>query len=332
MKRPPNPCPASLLEPHPSLALVPTRDELLARHEALTVHNAEWRHTRDDLHQSVEQMWGSIRQHGVKVPVKVVFVGGKALVVDGRNRLAAARAADLSVPWEEVPATKIDETVETSLFDRNHFTPFQRAYIAVRRHPEVLEGKPGRRKSNSGDPLFVSQEAIARLADVHLDTVKRAIALVKKFAHAELDAEQWEWRIFTGFELQQTSCAGAATKTEDNGTRTVERHVKNFKERCGTLFTLVRDTWGQEQTGAAQRQELVCSAAQFLLQAPEEFRTSVLRTLKNGLPPGWEGFKRQEKSRVLQTHEQVLAKTRAAAEFYRNLSNAELKEDGHADD
>lgn len=110
-------------------------------HPALKGH-ARWADDDSRLHA----LTASVREHGVRDPIKIT--GGHA-IVDGRHRWLAAKRGQLAtVPCVVVADSEVHTIILDSLLNRRHYTPGQRAYLAVQFLEDAVRESVSRRLAN----------------------------------------------------------------------------------------------------------------------------------------------------------------------------------------
>lgn len=195
----------TLYDPHqlvisPVLSRVATRWDVLDKLTTERDHQETLAELKDEWTAFVED----IRLHGIREPLKIAIIGGKATLLSGRHRRAAAMELGIQVPCEEVPESEAMPTIESSMMLCNAFSKGQRAYVAVLLHPEVaLEpSKGGRRAETPALNAGVSDmPTLAAKFGVSLRLIEQACQLFRELDKSATKRAKHEWRVFAGHGL-----------------------------------------------------------------------------------------------------------------------------------
>lgn len=156
-------------------------------HPALKGH-ARWADDDSRLHA----LTASVREHGVRDPLKIT--GGHA-IVDGRHRWLAAKRGQLAtVPCVVVADSEVHTIILDSLLNRRHYTPGQRAYLAVQFLEPAVKESLNRRLAN------LKQSTSSLPAARSLEEYAAELG----FCASLLDKARQLWKLFAGHPEERT--------------------------------------------------------------------------------------------------------------------------------
>jgi hypothetical protein len=240
--------PAQLV-PAPELTAIPMLGSLVTHYAAnrKPEHQAAAAELREDL----TALHASFDEHGILDPLKVTLgaEGQPGLIWDGRHRHEWALAKGLkAVPIKIVTKKEGQALMTATVAGRRHWTKGQRAWLAVKLHPELLTNRTGP-KSDTGS----TREQVAALFGVSLPLLEQAIAIGKAFAQLPSLAERHEPGIWAGFGLGAILAGIPGAQTTAGQPRAGSTWTSLAKP-LGTLTTLGKAfvTWSAEDRTAAQ--------------------------------------------------------------------------------
>ncbi len=274
--------PKSAFAHHPRLADIPMPG-------AVADYLAKQKDDRADAwREDIAAFRSGVNLHGIVEPLKVVPCpplltgeddGIRWWVVDGRTRLDSAPENE-EIPFVEVDPDDVDDIIETTVSGRRNWTKGQKAYLAVCRHPEVMEvgrGNPQFRTEcgigSTDEPSGLSAESLASRFGVSVRLIEQAIALVREMDNlrggypAKVEAAEMEVWAGTGLAAVLSGLKGYAStagKTKPNpvasaaadGLRKLAKATKNFGEWTQPQVMAFRDEaqkfWHSLDTQAAE--------------------------------------------------------------------------------
>lgn len=244
------------LQPAARLAYVPTEAEIIARlrkskepadKEEADTREASWLAWVEDT-----------KLRGVIEPVKVIKLSLSLWeVVDGRNRLAAAKAAGLKeIPAVEVTEAEVNGLIISTLAHRKGVTKGSIAYLALTLHPHLATGKTGPKKDSGNDypntPLSLPE--LASSIGVSAETVKDAAATFRFFEDHPAIKKKLEGSVIAGLISLGAARAGAGGAA---ATTAQPRRPSSFASATKTVRSLTSqlrefEKWEPADVEAAQ--------------------------------------------------------------------------------
>jgi hypothetical protein len=240
------------LQPAARLAYVPTEAEIIARlrkskdpadKEEADTREASWLAWVEDT-----------KLRGVIEPVKVIKLSLSLWeVVDGRNRLAAAKAAGLKeIPAVEVAEADVNGLIISTRAHRKGVTKGSIAYLALTLH-SYLVGRGKGKKEKRSDCAYNSLAELAGAIGVGERTMDDAAATLLYLKDHPAEKTRLEPAIIAGLIDLNSARAGAGGAAE---TRGKPRRPSSYASATKTLRSLSSqlrevEAWKEEDRAAA---------------------------------------------------------------------------------
>jgi len=222
----------------------------------------------------MEALIADIRVNGVVQPLTVCSVErGVYQLLDGRHRLAAARAVGLeTVPCIERPESEAWDIVTGALVHRRHYSKSALAYILYPLIAEKIGGHGGDRKSSTLKANLKNSDDVDALCarfGFSYDVFDCARLTRKYFANHPRLKEEYEPKILSG----EMSCAHA------NAAMGGELATKGQKRKLKTKFSVFITGWrsgfsalstGWEKFDDLERGDAAAAVRATIKQLPEE--------------------------------------------------------------
>lgn len=238
--------------PAKRLAYVPTEAEIIAR--LLKSKDPADREKADDRKTAWDAWIADTKERGVIEPVKVIKISLSLWeVVDGRNRLAAAKAAGLTeIPAVEVEEAAVNGLILSTLAHRKGVTKGGTAYLALTLHP-YLAGQGRGRKEKRNDCAFNSLDELAAATGVSPRTMDEAAKTMAYLSGRPAERSRIEPNIIAGLVDLSAARAGAGGGAT---TRGEPRRPSSYFSATKTVRSLASqlreaDKWAEEDQAAA---------------------------------------------------------------------------------
>lgn len=278
--------PPNFLQLAPELAAVPMMG-------AVAHHYTGGKGKRDEVAAEItaelQAFFSSLDRDGIKEALKASRnADGTLKLWDGRHRLLwAEQSGQKTVPVLVVTEAEGRAIVEASVLGRRHWTKGQRAYLAVRLHPEVTEGVQGGARGKIHSVKITVEELAARTG-VSVGLLHQAVDLYRKFyapgckakspeaIEAAALREKYEMSIWAGAGLGAV-IAGIGGGTSTDGKSRNPSSFKSLDKPLGTIATLSKSftKWTAEERDKA----VTLMVTRFREDLTPEFRLALSEAL-----------------------------------------------------
>jgi hypothetical protein len=202
----------------------------------------------------LQQLAADIKENGLRDPIVLATVNGEEMLVDGRNRLAACKLAEVEPTVRRLNGEDPTAFVVSVNINRRHMTKGQRAMAVAMIYPEPAKGGRGKRSQN--------WEGIG--------STKTAQNLLSQARTVLAHTPQLAQQVLAGLPLHEAYTTAMAIKAEGESDTAKLDRLRSDAPHFAELIDLGKMTLGQ--AAAAHAQQLIEEA-----EAEENRRETFLR-------------------------------------------------------